>query len=63
MNQNNTERFLRIIIGGALLIVSSYYNLPSLLSWTFTILGILLVLTGLTGFSPLYFFLKIGAKK
>jgi VIT1/CCC1 family predicted Fe2+/Mn2+ transporter len=51
---SNLERFIRVIIGGFCLILPSYFVTHSYLSWTLTVIGLILILTGLTGFCPLY---------
>jgi len=60
MIENGFERLARIVIGGIFLIVPSYIPVQSsmvsssILNWLFTITGIILILTGLVGYSPLY---------
>ncbi len=63
MNQNSFDRLLRIILGGALVIISSYYPFPPLVFWIFTVVGIILILTGLTGYCPIYHLFKFSTKK
>ncbi len=63
MNQSSTDRFLRILIGGVLLIIVSYLPLNIYLTWVLVLLGIFLMVTGLTGFCPAYSLLKTGTKK
>jgi hypothetical protein len=62
MNETTTERFIRIVMGGAIILLASYFRMPDLLFWALIILGVLLILTGLSGFCPFYYFLKIGTK-
>ncbi len=63
MNQSTFERFVRIIVGGILLILATYLPIGQILSWIMVILGLILMLTGLAGWSPLYSLLKISTKK
>ncbi len=63
MNQSNLDRFIRILVGGALLIATSYITLHPVVFWAVTLLGIILLLTGLTGYCPIYHLFRIGTKK
>ncbi|HVN66971.1 MAG TPA: DUF2892 domain-containing protein [Candidatus Sulfotelmatobacter sp.] len=62
MNMNAGERFLRILVGGALLTVFSYLPLNTTLTWLLVFIALVLMLTGLAGYSPLYAFLKSKKK-
>ena len=63
MNQSSTDRLIRIMLGGVLLIIVSYFPLNVYLTWILVLLGIFLIVTGLTGFCPAYSLLKLGTKK
>ncbi|MCU0640935.1 MAG: DUF2892 domain-containing protein [Candidatus Margulisbacteria bacterium] len=63
MNLSTFERFARIIIGGIFLLVASYVPVSDLLAWLLVIVGLILMLTGLAGWCPLYSLLKISSKK
>jgi hypothetical protein len=62
-NQTDIERFVRIVIGGALLLAGTYLSLGTLLSWVAIILGLILMLTGLAGYCPCYALLGINRNK
>jgi len=58
MNVKPGERFFRIIVGGILLVVVSYVPLNAPLTWLLACLGLILMLTGLAGWCPIYNLLK-----
>jgi hypothetical protein len=62
MNMGGAERFVRIVIGGALLFVFSYLPLNTTLSWLLVFISLALMLTGLAGYSPFYSFLMSRKK-
>jgi hypothetical protein len=53
-NQNNFDRFARIILGGACLIVPSYVDTPSFAVVILMIFGLYLMFSGLSGHCVLY---------
>ena len=63
MNQSTFERFVRIIIGGILMLVSTYVPMNPVLSWILVTLGLVLMLTGLSGRCPIYAAFNISTKK
>jgi hypothetical protein len=63
VNMNTTERFIRIIIGGALLLASNYFRLGGPLLWVAVLLGLVFMLTGLAGFCPVYALCGWSTKK
>jgi hypothetical protein len=63
MNVGSTERFVRIVIGGALLFVFSCLPLNTTLTWLLVFISLALMLTGLTGYSPFYSFLMSRKKR
>jgi hypothetical protein len=62
-NQNDTERFIRIIIGGAFLLVGTYIPMNGVASWALILLGLVLMLTGLAGYCPCYALLGMNTNK
>jgi hypothetical protein len=62
-NQSDTERFIRIIIGGALLLAGTYVPMNGILSWALMLLGLVLMLTGLAGYCPCYGLLGMSSNK
>ena len=63
MNQSTFERFVRIIVGGILLILATYLPVGPALSWILVIAGLVLMLTGLAGWCPIYSALNLSTKK
>lgn len=63
MNQSTFERFVRIIAGGILLLLATYVPMNTILTWILIILGLILMLTGLSGWCPLYKLLGIKTNK
>ncbi|MDD4178776.1 MAG: DUF2892 domain-containing protein [Candidatus Margulisbacteria bacterium] len=62
-NMSDVDRFVRIIIGGALMLIATYVPMSAALSAVCIVVGIVLMLTGLAGFCPLYALLNISTKK
>jgi hypothetical protein len=63
MNMSTFDRFARIIIGGVLLLIASYVPVANLVAWGLVLVGLVLMLTGLSGWCPIYSLCKIGTKK
>lgn len=63
MNQSTFERFVRIVVGGILLILATYLPVGPALSWVLVIVGLGLMLTGLAGWCPIYSALNLSTKK
>ena len=59
MNMSTFDRFARIIIGGVLLLIVSNVPVSGLVAWVIVIAGLILMLTGLSGWCPIYSLLKI----
>ena len=59
VNESMVERFARIIIGGILLLLITYLAMPAVLFWSFLVIGLFLILTGLSGYCLIYDLLKI----
>lgn len=62
INEGKVERYVRIVTGGILILLINYLALPALLHWSLLIIGIILVLTGLSGYCLIYDLLKISTK-
>lgn len=58
INESNLDRATRIFLGLFLLIATIL--LFGVWQWVFGIVGVLLLLTGITGFSPLYRLLMVN---
>ena len=63
VNQSPFERFARIIIGGLLLVLATYVPMSAALSWILVVAGVILMLTGLAGYCPIYATLGINTNK
>lgn len=63
VNESNTDRIIRIILGIALLALSWTGTVTGTLGAIFKWLGFLPLLTGLIGFCPAYAIFKFGTKK
>lgn len=61
-NQSTLERFARIIIGGGLLLLATYIPMSTIAVWILFLVGIVLMLTGLSGWCPIYALLKYSSK-
>ncbi len=62
MNESNLDRLLRTLAGIILLIVGFGGMLTGTLGLVAKVIGVLLVVTGLVGFCPIYALLKIKTK-
>lgn len=62
MNESNLDRLLRTLAGIVLLIVGFGEMLPGTFGLVAKIIGVLLVVTGLVGFCPIYALLKIKTR-
>ena len=62
MNENTTDRVLRVILG-LVLIAVAVFGLQNVLAWVVGIVGGILLLTGLTGFCLLYKLFGVSTKK
>lgn len=62
-NEGGTDRLIRIIVGILFFIIGWGILKNNLLGIVFDILGILLFITGITGFCGLYRILGINTKK
>ncbi|KXB04429.1 hypothetical protein AKJ50_02410 [candidate division MSBL1 archaeon SCGC-AAA382A13] len=48
------DRVLRVIVGAVIVILTYLYLQGNVLSWIAYLVTVILILTGLTGFCPLY---------
>jgi Protein of unknown function (DUF2892) len=62
-NQSDTERFIRIIIGGLFLLSTTYIPMNGILAWALIAFGLILMLTGLAGYCPCYDLFGINRRK
>jgi hypothetical protein len=62
-NESSFDRYIRTILGITLLVLRFTNVVNGTLGWIFICLGALSLLTGLTGFCPLYAILKIRTNK
>ena len=53
-NEGSLDRILRISVGGALVLFMLFGVVSGALGWLVLALGAILVVTGVTGFCPLY---------
>lgn len=63
VNQNVMERIVREGIGLVLIWAVLYYFSSPLWIWTLSIIGLILIVTGLSGYCPLWGLLKIDTSK
>jgi hypothetical protein len=62
-NESSLDRYIRVILGVALLLLGFLGVVTGTLGLIFKIVGALAVVTGLVGFCPLYALLKIRTNK
>jgi len=63
LNEAGWDRIVRTLAGIALLAVGFGGVVTGTVGWIVKILGILLLVTGVVGFCPLYALLKVTTKK
>ena len=63
LNEASWDRIARVILGFILLIVGLTGTVAGAAGIVLDIVGAVLVLTGLVGFCPIYFVLKLSTKK
>jgi len=61
-NQNVADRFTRVFISAIFMLSASYLRMSTFLSWALATVGLYLMLTGLSGFCPVYHIFKINTK-
>lgn len=62
-NQSTFDRFARIILGGACILIATYISMSNVLVFALLILGLYLMFSGLSGHCLLYRFLGIKSNK
>lgn len=63
INEGQTDRIIRIVLGIVLLILGIAVVATGWLEWILVIVGAILLVTGIVGFCPLYALLKINTLK
>jgi hypothetical protein len=63
INEANWDRIARVILGIILLFLGLGVATSAVLGIIFDVLGVILLVTGLVGFCPLYALLKFSTKK
>lgn len=63
INEGQTDRTIRIIIGAILLVIGIFAEVSGLVLWLSLIVGAILLVTGIVGFCPLYALFKIKTNK
>lgn len=53
-NQSTADRFIRILLGGACLVIPSYVFVPNWLMLVLLVVGLYLIFTGLSGQCLIY---------
>ncbi|BAL80142.1 YgaP family membrane protein [Caldisericum exile] len=62
-NEGNVDRIIRIIIGVVLILLSVFAQINPTLKVIFIIIGVIALITGLTGFCLAYKLLGISTRK
>ncbi|HTY13005.1 MAG TPA: DUF2892 domain-containing protein [Candidatus Omnitrophota bacterium] len=62
-NVGMIDRAIRAILGIGLIWYALYHYLTPAWVWIVAILGLILIITGLSGYCPIYQLLKISTKK
>lgn len=62
MNESLLDRIIRIVIGAAGLLIAAYIPLPIFFTAIFTVVGIYLAISGLTGNCIIYWILGIKTR-
>jgi cytochrome b subunit of formate dehydrogenase len=63
LNEAPIDRIIRVIVGIALLALGLFGVAAGIWMWVATILGAILLVTGIVGFCPLYALFKISTAK
>jgi len=63
VNESGLDRVIRVIVGIALIVLYLFGVLSGTLGIVLTVVGAILLITGLVGFCPLYALLKIQTSK
>jgi len=62
-NEGNVDRIIRIIVGLVLILISVFATLNPTVEVIFIIIGVIALITGLTGFCLVYKLLGISTRK
>ncbi|MGC8789184.1 YgaP family membrane protein [Caldisericum sp.] len=62
-NEGNVDRIIRIIVGLVLILISIFASLNPTLRVIFIVIGVIALVTGLTGFCLVYQLLGISTRK
>ncbi len=62
-NESSLDRYIRVILGIALLVLGILGVVSGTLAIVFYVVGAILLVTGVVGFCPLYALLKIRTNK
>ena len=63
LNEGPVDRIIRVVVGIALLVLGFAGIASGIWMWIATILGAILLVTGIVGFCPLYALFKISTAK
>jgi len=63
INVGATERVIRAVVGLILIWAALYFTMPAVWVWILSILGLVLLATGLLGICPVYALFKIDTSK
>ncbi|MBS1270969.1 MAG: hypothetical protein MAGBODY4_00098 [Candidatus Marinimicrobia bacterium] len=62
MNENNIDRFIRVILG-VILLALAIFSLQGTLAWIIGIVGGIVLVTGITGFCLIYKLIGVSTLK
>jgi len=62
-NMNSWDRLARMAIGLGFLWLVLYYPMADLWLWVMTFVGLIFIVTGLSGYCPIYSLLKLNFNK
>lgn len=62
-NMNVWDRLGRIILGFVFLWMVLYYPMASVWLWILTFVGLIMIVTGISGYCPVYSLLKLNFNK
>jgi len=62
-NESNLDRVIRIVVGLALILISAFASLSTTLKIVFIIIGVVALITGLTGFCLIYKLFNFSTRK
>ncbi len=62
-NMGTLDRVIRLLVGIGLVWFALYQAMPTVWIWVLVIIGLFLIITGLSGYCPVYHLLKISTNK